>query len=124
MSESASGLLPCPFCGGGAEYEGLYVWGAQVRTGRARGVPESTITAIKENRSDGIPAEDLLIIDFTRQLLSQHRVDDATANAVLERFGRDQYIQLTGTIGYFSLLCMTVNACEMEPGADMERLKI
>ena len=106
------------------EYEGLYVWGAQVRTGRTRGVPESTITAIKENRSDGIPAEDLLIIDFTRQLLRQHRVDDATANAVLERFGRDQYIQLTGTIGYFSLLCMTVNACEMEPGADMERLKI
>ena len=106
------------------EFEAMYVWGAQTGSARKRDVPESTITAIKENRSDGIPAEDLQIIDFTRQLLRKHRVDDATAQAMLARFGNDQFIQLTGAIGYYSMLCMTVNACDLEPGKGAEVLKI
>jgi 4-carboxymuconolactone decarboxylase len=106
------------------EYEAMYVWGAQSGSARRQNVAETTITAIKENRSDGIPAEDLQIIDFTRQLLRRHRVDDATAQAMLARFGNDQFIQLTGAIGYYAMLCMTVNACELEPGKGAEVLKI
>jgi 4-carboxymuconolactone decarboxylase len=106
------------------EFEAMYVWGAQTGSARRQNVPETTITAIKENRSDGIPAEDLQIVDFTRQLLRKHRVDDATAKAMLARFGNDQFIQLTGAIGYYSMLCMTVNACELEPGKGAEVLKI
>ena len=106
------------------EFEAMYVWGAQAGNARRQNVPETTITAVKENRSDGIPAEDLMIIDFTRQLLRKHRVDDATAAAMLARFGNDQFIQLTGAIGYYSLLAMTANACELDPAPDMEVLKI
>ena len=106
------------------EYEAMYVWGAQSGSARRQNVPESTITAIRENRSDGIPAEDLQIIEFTRMLLRKHRLDNATAKAMLARFGNDQFVQLTGAIGYYSLLCMTVNACELEPAAGMEVLKI
>jgi 4-carboxymuconolactone decarboxylase len=63
-------------------------------------------------------------VDFTRQLLSRHRVDDATMKAVRARFGDDELIQLTGAIGYYSLLAMTVNACELEPGPGQEVLKV
>jgi 4-carboxymuconolactone decarboxylase len=105
------------------EFEAIYVWGAQTGSARRQNVPESTITAIRENRSDGIPPEDLQIIDFTRQLLRRHRVDDATAKAMLARFGNDQFIQLTGAIGYYSMLSMTVNACELEPAKDAEVLQ-
>jgi 4-carboxymuconolactone decarboxylase len=105
------------------EYEALYVWGAQTGGARRLGVPESTIAAIRENHSRGIPPEDAQIVDFTRQLLRTHRTDDATAQAMLARFGNDEFIQLTGAIGYYSLLCMTVNACELEaaPGAEVLR---
>ena len=48
------------------EFEALYVWGAQTGGARRLSVPESTITAIRENRSDGIPPEDSLIVDFIR----------------------------------------------------------
>jgi 4-carboxymuconolactone decarboxylase len=60
-------------------------------------------------------------VDFTRTLLRKHRVDEATAKAMRARFGDDQFIQLTSAIGYYSLLAMTVNACELEPapGADV-----
>ena len=48
------------------EYEAMYVWGAQSGGARRLGVPESTITAIRENHSRGIPADDAQIVEFTR----------------------------------------------------------
>jgi 4-carboxymuconolactone decarboxylase len=106
------------------EFEALYVWGAQTGGARRLGVPDTTIAAIRENRSDGIPPEDTQIVEFTRQLLRKHRVDDATAKAMLARFGNDEFIQLTGAIGYYSLLCMTVNACELEAADGAEVLRV
>jgi 4-carboxymuconolactone decarboxylase len=108
----------------GREYEVLYIWGAQTGAARRLGVPESTIAAIRENHSRGIPAEDAQIVDFTRQLLRKHRIDDATADAMRARFGDDEFIQLTGAIGYYALLAMTMNACELEPGEGADILKV
>ena len=105
------------------EFEAVYVWGAQAGGARRLGVPETTITAIRENHSRGIPPEDAEIVEFTRQLLRKHRIDDATAKALLARFGNDEFIQLTGAIGYYSLLCMTVNACELEAAQGAEVLQ-
>ena len=56
------------------EFEAEYVWGAQTGSARRQNVPETTIAAIRENRSDGIPPDDLAIIAFTRALLRNHRV--------------------------------------------------
>src|SRR5262252_6377108 len=106
------------------EYEAMYVWGAQTGGARRQGVPETTITAIRENRSDGIPAEDLQIIEFTRQLLRKHRVDEVLFKAVHARFGNDEFIQLTTTIGYYTMLAMTVNAAELDAAPDAEVLKV
>jgi 4-carboxymuconolactone decarboxylase len=106
------------------EFEAIYVWGAQTGGARRLGVPEATITAIRENHSRGIPAEDAQIVDVTRQLLRRHRIDDAAANALRSRFGDDGFIQLTGAIGYYSMLSMTVNACELEAAPGAEVLKV
>lgn len=103
------------------EFDAIYVWGAQTNGARRLGVPESTITAIREKHTQGMPPEDVQIVAFTKQLLQKHRVDDATFQAMLARFGPDELIQLTGAIGYYSMLAMTVNACELEaaPGAEV-----
>jgi 4-carboxymuconolactone decarboxylase len=103
------------------EFEAAYVWGAQVGQARKQNVPEATITAIRENHSRGLPAEDAQIVEFTRALVCKHRVDDATAKALQQRFGDEQFIELAGTIGYYSMLAMAANACELDPapGADV-----
>jgi 4-carboxymuconolactone decarboxylase len=106
------------------ELDAVYVWGAQAGSARKQGVPESTIAAIRDKHSRGIPAEDAQIVEFTRELLRKHRVDDATVAALRKRFGDDGFIQLTGAIGYYSMLAMTVNACELEAGPDAEVLKV
>ena len=103
------------------EFDAVYVWGAQTGNARRQGVPEATITAIREKHSRGVPPEDAQIIDFTLQLIRTHRVDETTFKAVQARFGNDQLVQLTGAIGYYAMLAMTVNACELEaaPGAEV-----
>ncbi|HEX9819958.1 MAG TPA: carboxymuconolactone decarboxylase family protein [Methylomirabilota bacterium] len=103
------------------ELDALYVWGAQTGSARKQGVPETTITAIRDKHARGLPPEDAQIVEFTRQLIRTHRVDDASVKALRARFGDDGFLQLTGAIGYYSMLAMTVNACELEagPGADV-----
>jgi 4-carboxymuconolactone decarboxylase len=103
------------------ELDAVYVWGAQTGQARKLGVPESTITAIREQHGRGLPPEDAQIVDVTRELLRRHRIDDASAKALRARFGDEGFIQLTGAIGYYSMLSTTVNACELEaaPGAEI-----
>lgn len=107
----------------GRHFQAQYVWGIQGVIGAERDVPRSTIDAIRDDRSDGIPPEDLQIIDFTRQLLRRNRIDDTLAGAVMARLGADEYVQLTTCIGYYSMLAMTVNGVELEPNPNHEALK-
>jgi len=105
------------------ELDAVYVWGAQTGSARRQDVPESTISAIRERHTREVPADDAQIIDFTRRLIQHHRVDDATVLALRQRFGERGLIELTGTIGYYAMLAMTVNACELEAGPDAEVLR-
>jgi 4-carboxymuconolactone decarboxylase len=106
------------------EFDAMYVWGAQSGGARRLGVPEATITAIRENHTRGVPPDDAQIIEFTRALLRRHRVDAATFQVMQARFGNDQLIQLTTAIGYYGLLAMTVNTCELEAADGAEVLKV
>ena len=106
------------------EFEAEYVWGAQTGSARRQNVPEATITAIRENTLTGVPPEDAMIIEYTRTLLREHRIPAAMDKAMRDRFGNDQMIQLSGAIGYYSLLAMTVNACELEAAPGAEVLKV
>ncbi len=108
----------------GRQFQAQYVWGIQGVIGAERDIPRTTIDAIRDNRSDGIPSEDLQIIDFTRQLLQNNRVEEALAQAVMDRLGKDQYIQLTTCIGYYTMLAMTVNGVELEPDPAHEALNV
>jgi 4-carboxymuconolactone decarboxylase len=108
----------------GRELDTMYVWGAQTSTARNLGIPESTIDAIREKHSRGIPAEDAQIVDYTRQLLRQHRIDDATFKALADRFGTRNLIQLACTVGYYSFLSMAANTTELDVGPGQEVLKV
>src|SRR3970040_28185 len=79
------------------EFDAVYVWGAQTSSARGQGVPEATITAIREKHSRGVPADDAQIVEFTRDLIRKHRVDAASMKALQARFGNEQLIELTGT---------------------------
>jgi len=108
----------------GRHFQAQYVWGIQGVIGAERDIPRSTIDAIRDGLSDGIPLEDLQIVDFTNQLLRNNRVEAALAQAVMDRLGTDEYVQLTTCIGYYAMLAMTVNGVELEPNPAHEALEV
>ncbi len=108
----------------GRHFQAQYVWGIQGVIGAERGIPRPTIDAIRDDRSDGIAADDLQIIDFTRQLLRRNRIEEPLAQAVMARLGADNYVQLTTCIGYYAMLAMTVNGAELPPNPSHEALKV
>ena len=105
------------------ELDAVYIWGAQTGQARKLGVSEATIAAIRDRNSQGLSSADAQIVDFTRDLLRRHRVSDAAFKAMQARLGKDELIQLTGTIGYYAMLAMSVNACELEAGEGAEVLQ-
>lgn len=108
----------------GRHFQAQYVWGIQGVIGIERNIPRSTIDAIRDDRSEEIPPDDLEIVDFARQLLRKNRVDEPLAQVVLARLGADRYVQLTTCIGYYAMLAMTVNAAELPPNPKHEVLQI
>src|ERR1700745_2838729 len=52
------------------EFDAVYVWGAQTGGARRLGVPEATITAIREKHSRGMPHEDAAHFEFQRSILN------------------------------------------------------
>ncbi len=106
------------------EFEAMYIWGAQTSGARKLGVPEATIDAIREKHTRGISAEDAQVVEYTRQLLGKHRIDDATFNALADRFGKQDLLQLACTVGYYSFLSMAANTVELDVGPDAEVLNV
>ena len=106
------------------ELDAVYIWGAQTGQARKLGVSEATIAAIRDRHSRGVSPQDAQIVDFTRALLQRHRVDAAAFKAMQDRLGNDELIQLTGTIGYYAMLAMSVNACELEAAEGADALPV
>jgi 4-carboxymuconolactone decarboxylase len=98
------------------ENEGDYVWTANLPQAQNAGVDEATIQAIRERRApQGLALEDALIVQFTLELLRQHRITDATYQVVQQRLGDAGVIDLLILIGYYGSLSHTLSALEVMP---------
>ena len=62
------------------------------------------------------------MINYVRQVLHAHRVDDATWSAVNAAFGKEGALELTMTAGYYGMLASFLNVLQIEPAADAVQL--
>jgi 4-carboxymuconolactone decarboxylase len=99
-----------------------FEWAAHVRLGLQAGLTQDQIDAIAERRTpDFADADDRLVYDFCRDYYDDHRVDDATYQRVVARFGDKGIVDLAGLIGYYSFVSVTLNTFEVPipPGAKL-----
>jgi 4-carboxymuconolactone decarboxylase len=80
---------------------------------RKAGAPEDVLTALRERRIQDLPAEDRWVGAFVEQILSRHRVDAETLAIAEQQLGVSGLVELTATIGYYSLLAATLNTFEV-----------
>lgn len=67
---------------------------------------------------EGAPPRRLLpkegvFVQFTRELLEDKRIRNATYSAVEHLLGQKGAVDLIITIGYYAMLCLAVNALEI-----------
>ena len=104
-----------------AEIKSQYEFAAHARLARQAGVSDSTIKAIADGSAPaGLSGEDELVVRYTQQLLRDHKVTDATFNAVQERFGVQGALNMTVLIGHYLLVGQVLAAFEVELSPDMQ----
>ncbi len=105
------------------EREAEYVWAAQVAQARRNGVREEVIDLIRAKGDPGkLAADEREIVTYTRQLMRTNRVDQATFDALKNRYGVQWLVELTAVMGYFALVSGIANAFEVAAPPDGDKL--
>ena len=91
-----------------------FEWAAHVRLAQQADLLQDIIEAIAERKTPKFDdPDDQLVYDFCRDYYGDHRVDDATYERVVRRFGDKGIVDLAGLIGYYSFVSVTLNVFEV-----------
>ena len=91
-----------------------FEWQAHSELARNAGISEDIINAIHTNTNLEVLNEDQqLIYTYARELLTQNRVSSDTYSNASKRFSTKELVDLTTTIGYYSMIASVLNAFEV-----------
>lgn len=99
-----------------------YEWAQHVRLAARFGVVPADLDAI----ASGLPAADWsdldrAAVDAAAQLVTDHRVDDATWSVLAAHLDQQQLVELLFVVGTYTCLAMVFNASRvaLDPGTDL-----
>lgn len=97
-----------------------YEWFAHEPHALKGGLDPAIISAIAERRRpENMKPDEEALYDFCTELHETHAVGDAAYRAAFEQFGERGVVDLTGLIGHYTMVSMTLNAFEVEiPGGN------
>jgi 4-carboxymuconolactone decarboxylase len=100
-----------------------FEWAAHVRLAQQAGAREEAIDVIGHRHPlDRLTQEEAMIVAYGRELLGDHKVSNATFEAVRARYGDQGVTDLTATMGYYAMIACTLNSFELEPLPGAPRL--
>ena len=98
------------------EFDCQYEWTAHQPQAEKEGIPDEVIAAIRDRKPpQGLPPDEALVVEYSLELLRNHRVSEGTFNAALTVLGVQGLIDLTATIGYYSMLASGPERFEVAP---------
>lgn len=97
-----------------------YVFHAHSPHALKGGIAQTAIDAIARDARPQLADDERVIYDYCNELIRRHAVSDATHAAVVQLFGVPGAVELTGLIGYYSMVAMMLLAHEMPlpPGVE------
>jgi 4-carboxymuconolactone decarboxylase len=95
----------------GAHWRAGFEWAVHAPIAAKAGVPADVIEAIRRGEAPrGLGPEAQAVHDVTEELLRMRTVSDATFARAGGVLGRTAMIDLVGILGYYTFICMTINA--------------
>lgn len=83
------------------------------------GVSEAVVAAISEGRTPAFTqADEQVVYEVACQSLQQRRVDDATWARAIAQLGEHGVVDLTGVVGYYTMLSIVMNGAQTPPPPD------
>jgi 4-carboxymuconolactone decarboxylase len=93
-----------------------YIWAAHVRLGLQAGTREEAMHAVDTyGPSDGLTADEALIIRFGRELLEVRKVSDETFSAAQARYGNRGLLELTALMGVYTMNATILREMDHQP---------
>ena len=94
-----------------------FEWLVHADLARKEGTSDATIDALRAGRRPStMSAEEAFVYDFVTELATNRGVDDITYSEAIARFGERGVIDLTGLLGYFTLISMILNVAHAPSG--------
>ena len=94
---------------------GHYVWTVNQRPAKEAGLSDEMIAAILEYRAPaGFDADDATVVQFVLELLRQHRISDATFEAMRGLVGNAGAVDVLIVSGYYHTLAHCLQALDVE----------
>ncbi|MEJ0070760.1 MAG: carboxymuconolactone decarboxylase family protein [Pseudomonadota bacterium] len=107
------------------ELDALYVWAAQAAAARVNGLSEAEIDLLRAGGAvSAFPAEERVIVLYTRQLIRKNRIDQPLFDALLKARGAKWLVELTAAATFFVFLSGIVNAFEVPARAGGDPLPV
>jgi len=99
------------------EFDCAYEWAAHEPIAREAGVRDEAIGAVAERApTDELSDEESLVVRYGRHLFGEHAVPDPLFEDAKTAFGVEDVVELTATMGYYSMIACVLNAFEVTPG--------
>jgi 4-carboxymuconolactone decarboxylase len=105
------------------EIKSQYEFFAHARLARQAGLAEDTIQAIARGTApQGLSGDAAMLVRYVHELLRNHKISDATFNAVRDRFGMQKTLEITALIGHYLLVgqILAAFAVDLPEGAKPE----
>lgn len=89
-----------------------FEWESHAPIARSVGVSDATLHAI-ESDSPIVDGDDSVLVEFVRELSRDGRVSDSTFERARSRLDEAGTVELAALVGYYTMLAVFMNACEV-----------
>lgn len=94
----------------GAFWKSEFEWCAHAPIAEKAGIVHSIIEALRQqNVPEFVQSDEAAIYYFVRSILEEHQITDSVYQTLIHEVGQAALIDLVGIVGYYCLVCMTLN---------------
>ena len=92
-----------------------HIWNAHAASARQAGVPDALVDALRDRQAfPKLAPDEAAVVHFGQEFFHTHRVSPGAFQAAIEQFGRQGAVELSLTMGNYSLLALLINAFDTD----------